>query len=123
MDLNLNSFLIGSEDPARLVDFYTKVFGDPQWNDGGYTGWQLGAGSLMVGPHDQVKGTNASPGRLIWNLETSDVRGEFDRIAGTGADVVQEPYTPGGDDSDLLVCTFADPDENYFQLATPMPTS
>jgi hypothetical protein len=35
----------------------------------------------------------------------------------------QEPYTPGegGDDSlEMLVCTFADPDGNYFQLLSPM---
>ena len=122
MDLKLNSILIGSEDPGRLVDFYTKVFGDPQWSDGGYTGWQVGAAGVMIGPHDQVKGKNAVPGRLIWNLETADVRGEFDRIAGTGATVVHEPYAPGGDAaSDMLLCTFADPDDNYFQLATPMP--
>ena len=124
MDLKLNSILIGSEDPGRLVDFYTKVFGDPQWSDGGYTGWQVGAAGVMIGPHDQVKGKNAVPGRLIWNLETADVRGEFDRIAGTGATVVHEPYAPGGDAaSDMLLCTFADPDDNYVQLATPMPMS
>ena len=36
--MNLNSILIGSENPERLVDFYTKLFGQPTWNEGGYTG-------------------------------------------------------------------------------------
>ncbi len=51
------------------------------------------------------------------NFSTSDVRGEFERIKGLGAEAVAEPYEPGG--GDMLMCTFADPDGNYFQLATP----
>ena len=27
--MNFNSILIGSEDPQRLVDYYTKLFGQP----------------------------------------------------------------------------------------------
>jgi len=120
--MSLNSILIGSEDPARLVAYYSKVFGEPGWSDGGYTGWQLGAGYLMVGPHDEVKGQNAEPGRLIWNIETPDVQAEFDRLVGLGATVIAEPYSPGDgeDESQMLLCTFADPDGNYFQLASPM---
>jgi hypothetical protein len=71
--MELNSILIGSENPDRLAEYYKKLFGEPQWSDGGYVGWQIGAGSITVGPHDQVKGKNAQPGRLIWNIETSDV--------------------------------------------------
>ena len=33
---------INSEDPARLVEFYTRVLGEPCFSDGGYTGWMLG---------------------------------------------------------------------------------
>ena len=73
----------------------------------------------MIGPHDQVKGKNLQPGRLIWNLETADVKSEADRIVEAGATMIQEPYDPG-DDGTTLICTFADPDGNYFQLATPM---
>ncbi len=120
MDLNLNSILIGSEDPQRLVGYYTKILGEPGWSEGGYTGWQVGTGFVMVGPHDQVKGKNEQPGRLIWNLQTSDVKSEFDRIVAAGGKVVQEPYTPEGAGSDMVICTFADPDDNYFQVATPM---
>ena len=79
--MNLNSILIGSEDPQRLVDFYTRLFGAPGWDGGGYTGWSIGSGSITVGPHDQVKGRNAHPGRIIWNIETPDVEGEFEPVA------------------------------------------
>ena len=119
--MELNSILIGSDQPDRLSEYYTKLFGTPEWDEGGYTGWRIGSGGITVGPHDQVKGKNTQPGRLIWNLETDDVRGEFDRISATGATVVQEPYSPGGEGApDILLCTFADPDDNYFQLASPM---
>ena len=121
--MNFAGILIGSEDPDRLVEYYSKVLGAPGFSDGGYTGWQIGNGWLTIGPHDQVKGKNASPGRIIWNIETSDVRGDLERFRGAGATVVHEPYTPGdGEESDdMLIATFADPDDNYFQLMSPMP--
>jgi predicted enzyme related to lactoylglutathione lyase len=117
--VNLNSILIGSEDPQRLAEFYTGLFGKPTMEDGGYTGWQIGSGWLSVGPHDQVTGKNPHPGRVIWNIETPDVQAEFDRLKAAGATVVQEPYNPGGG-AEFLIATFADPDDNYFQLMSPM---
>jgi predicted enzyme related to lactoylglutathione lyase len=75
----------------------------------------------MIGEHSEVKGTSKEPARIIWNLETDDVKGEFDRIKGTGARVVQELYNPAGDEGDFLMATFADPDGNYFQIASPAP--
>jgi predicted enzyme related to lactoylglutathione lyase len=117
--MSLNSILIGSEDPKRLADYYTKLFGEPGWNDGGYTGWLIGTGAVTVGPHDQVKGRNTQPGRIIWNIETPDVKSEFDRFMAAGATVVQEPYQPGGG-AEGWIATFSDPDDNYFQLMSPM---
>ncbi|MGH2721758.1 MAG: hypothetical protein ACRDJO_09155, partial [Actinomycetota bacterium] len=60
--MNLNSVLIGSEDPERLTTYYGKLLGNPGWDQGGFTGWQIGTGWLTVGPHDQVTGPNAHPG-------------------------------------------------------------
>ena len=119
--MNLNSVLIGSEDAPRLAAFYSGLFGDPVWQDGGYTTWQIGTGSLTVGPHDAVKGRNAAPGRVIWNIEADDVSGEFERMRAAGATVVAEPYQMAGmEDFDGYIATLADPDDNYFQLITPM---
>jgi predicted enzyme related to lactoylglutathione lyase len=117
--MNLNSILLGTEDPQRLKDYYTRVFGDPAWDEGGYVGWQIGTGSITVGPHDQVKGKNAQPGRVIWNIETDDVQGDFDRLTAAGATTVREPYKPD-EGSDMWIATLADPDDNYFQLMSAM---
>jgi predicted enzyme related to lactoylglutathione lyase len=117
--VNLNSILIGSANPQRLVDYYTKLFGVPGWSEGGYNGWQIGTGFVTVGLHDQVSGSNTQPGRLIWNIETADVAGEFRRLEAAGATVVREPYQPG-ETPDAWIATFSDPDNNYFQLMSPM---
>jgi predicted enzyme related to lactoylglutathione lyase len=117
--MNLIGILIGSEDPQRLTDYYTKIFDKPGFEEGGYTGWQIGSGWLTIGPHDQVKGKNAQPGRVIWNIETPDVLGEFERFKAAGATVIREPYHPG-EETEMWIATFADPDDNYFQLGSPM---
>lgn len=115
----MNSILIGSENPNELIDYYTRVLGKPTWEESGITGWQLGTGGVLIGKHDQVKGKNTSPGRVIWNIETPDVKQRFDEFKAAGATVVQEPYQPG-DDGDMWIATFADPDNNYFQLVSVM---
>ena len=117
--MNFNSILIGSEDPKRLVEYYTRLFGQPTMADGEYTGWLIGSGFVALGPHSDVHGKNAAPGRLIWNIETPDVRGEFERLKAAGALVIREPYELGGAPGSAIA-TLADPDDNYFQLMSPM---
>lgn len=115
--MNLNSILIGSADPQRLAEYYTKLFGAVGWAEGGYNGWAIGSGYVTVGPHDQVHGTNTEPGRIIWNIESTDVKADFARLQAAGATVVREPYQPG-EAPDAWIATFADPDGNYFQLVS-----
>jgi len=120
--LNLNTVMICSEDPQALSAFYTKVLGEPGWQDGGYVGWQAGSATLMIGPHSEVKGRNEMPGRIIVKLGSPDLQGEFERIKGLGATVEHEPYQPGDGAPEMWLATFEDPDGNFFQLASPMPT-
>ena len=77
---------------------------------------------LVIGPHSEVQGRNQQPGRIMLNLATPDVKAEFERIKAVDAEVVAEPYEPGGGGG-MLMCTFADPDGNYFQLSTPWDPS
>ena len=119
--MNFTGIMIGSQDPQRLADYYTKLFGQPAWAEMGYTGWQIGSGYVTVGPHSEVTGKSTHPGRVIWNIESTDVKGDFDRLEAAGATVVRTPYNPGEATGDDLIATFADPDDNYFQLMSPMP--
>ena len=119
--MNFNNILIGSENPQALAAFYGKLFGEPTYQDESYSTWQLGSGAVSIGPHSEVKGRNVSPGRLIWNIETTDVKGEAEKFKAAGAAVVAEPYSFEGY-PDAWIATFEDPDGNYFQLMTPMPS-
>ena len=56
---------------------------------------------------------------MLWNLESADVRADFERLVAAGAIVVREPYGMGDEESGLIA-TLADPDDNYFQLMSPM---
>ena len=116
MALNLNSIMIGSEDPKALGEFYEKVFNKaPDWSDGGWYGWNMGSASFSVGPHSEVMGKAKEPQRVMFNLETEEVKEEFERIKSHGAETIKEPYEMEGG----WIATFADPDGNYFQLMTP----
>ncbi len=117
--MDFNNLLIGTDDPQRLTDYYRKLFGEPTYEDGGYTTWQIGSGYISVGAHSEVTGKSTHPGRIIWNIETRDVQAEFDRMKAAGAIVIKEPYGFEGY-PDAMIATFADPDDNYFQLMTPM---
>lgn len=118
--LNLNSLLLFSQNPKKLAAFYKKVLGtEPSWNEGEYQGFQAGDGHLIIGPHDKVKGKSKNPERIIFNFETSNVKKEFERVKELGAKVVAQPYHPGEEPS-MWLATLADPDGNYFQLASPM---
>jgi|SRR3989344_265220 len=117
--LNLNSLLLFSDQPKKLGEFYRKVFQvKPNWEESDWIGFTVGSGSIAIGPHDKVKGKNKTPERMMFNLETTDVQGEFKRVQKLGAQVIVKPYHPMEDEKSW-VATFADPDGNYFQLTTP----
>lgn len=117
--MDFNNILIGTDQPERLFEYYTKLLGKPAFSDSNYSSWQIGRGFLSVGAHSEVHGKNAEPGRMIWNIETADVKEVFARFVAAGAIVVREPYSFEGF-PDSLIATLADPDGNYFQLMTPM---
>ena len=117
--MNFNSILIGSDNPQAMVDYYTKILGEPGFSEGGYTGWQIGTGFMTVAAHSEVHGRNPMPGRLIWNIESTDVKADFERFKAAGAVVITAPYEMEGAPRSQIA-TFEDPDGNYFQLLTPM---
>jgi predicted enzyme related to lactoylglutathione lyase len=114
--LNLNSIMIGTSQFKEMASFYEKIIGKkPDMLDGEWVGWQVGASFLGIGTHSEMKGKAKEFGRVMFNLETKEVKKEFERIKKLGAKVVKEPYDMGG----AWIATFSDPDGNYFQLMTP----
>jgi len=89
-----------------------------RWADDWY-GYEVGTGSLMIGPHSEVHGRSKEPARIMIGLETEDVPGQFARIRDAGAEVVAEPYHPDGAGEGFWLATLADPDGNYLQLSSP----
>lgn len=108
--------MIGSAQPKVLAAFYEKVFGKkPDMADGEWAGWLVGKVFFSVGAHSEVRGKAKEPQRVLFNFETSKIKEEYDRIVKLGAVSVKEPYDMQG----MWIATLADPDGNYFQLATP----
>jgi len=114
--LNLNSLMVGTSQPEVMSEFYTKIFAKPaDMVDGDWHGWQVGKAFFSVGKHSEIHGNSKEPQRLIFNLETKEVKAEFNRMKSLGAQVIKEPYEM----ESMMIATLADPDGNYFQLMTP----
>jgi predicted enzyme related to lactoylglutathione lyase len=116
--MKLSTVMISSENPKKLQEFYGKFLNNVVWEEGEWLAYDVGGVGLLIGPHSDVKGKNQTPGRVIFTFETPDVKGEFDRISATGAEVIATPYHPG-ESPDMWLATFADVDGNFFQLASP----
>src|SRR5687768_1032735 len=88
--LDLNSILICTSNPEPLTKFYEALFQKPVDE---MMGWQVGSVNVMVMEHSEVKGKNTQGPRVMFNMVTEDVPGEFARIkAIEGSEVVKEPY-------------------------------
>lgn len=103
--------------PKVMADFYEKVFEKPaDMVEDSWHGWKVGGIFFSIGEHSEAKGKAKDPVRIIVNLETTQVKEEFERIKKIeGAEVIKEPYEIQG----AWIATLADPDGNYFQLMTP----
>jgi predicted enzyme related to lactoylglutathione lyase len=118
--MKISGVMIGSENTKPLGDFYTKIFGKPGWQQDDWYGFDIGGGSLMIGPHSEVKGKSNEPARIMIVVLSDDVRKDFSQLKDLGAEVVAEPYQPNDKEMpDIWLATVADPDGNYLQLTTP----
>lgn len=108
--------MVGTSQPEAMAEFYKKIFDkDPDMEEGGWYGWQVGSTFFSLGEHSEVVGQAKEPQRIMLNFETTEVKEEFERMRDAGATVIKEPYEMGG----AWIATLADPDGNYFQLMTP----
>lgn len=132
MDITIHSSFLPHDDPEASLAFYRDTLGFEVRLDVGYGGMRW----ITVGPPDQP-GTSivlyppfAAPGitdderRTIVEmmakgtyatilLATRDLDGTFERVEGSGAEVVQEPTEqPYG----LRDCAFRDPAGNLVRI-------
>jgi uncharacterized glyoxalase superfamily protein PhnB len=132
MDISIFSAFLPQDDPDAALAFYRDILGFEVRNDVGYGGMRW----ITVGPPGQP-GTSivlhppgADPGvtdderRTIAEmmakgtygiivLATEDLDGAFDRLAASGAEVVQEPTEqPYG----IRDCAFRDPAGNMVRI-------
>src|SRR3954469_23736041 len=95
--LTFNSIMIGTSQAKALAEFYEKVFGKPaDMNQGEWYMWQSGNCAISVAEHSEVKGQAKEPARIILNLETKQVKEEFERLKNLKVTVIKEPYEMGG---------------------------
>ncbi len=118
--LNFNSVLLSTEDVNKLSEFYAKVFEKKaDMDEETYKGFLVGSCFLSIGQHDKIHGQNPNPDRILFNFESSDVKGEAERISKIeGVSIIKEPYSMG-EDNKYWIATFADPDGNFFQVVSP----
>jgi predicted enzyme related to lactoylglutathione lyase len=131
MNLSISHCFITVLDQDAALDFYTNVMGLEARTDAEFEGMRW----LTVGPPSQpdVEIALLTPpaflpeedreqmsslvakgvmGTVIFR--TDDVRGDFDRIAASGAEVTQEPTEmPYG----VIDCAVRDPSGNHLRLA------
>ena len=114
--MDFNSILIGSEDPKRLIEYYTKLFGAPIWE--GRLHWVATRERMDNGGTPRSgQGSQRPSGKD--HLEHRDRRCKG-RVR--SAQVRRWRCRPGairtwGGNADRHLCR---PDDNYFQLISPM---
>lgn len=119
--MKLQGIMVFAESPEKLEAFYKEVFGkEAEWKADGYARFDLEGAWLTVRPHSEVHGSSHNPEQVMFNVETADVKAEFERIKDIGAKVIAKPYNPMDDGDGGLMYTFADPGGNYFQITAPM---
>ncbi len=117
--MKISGVMLGSENPSKLAEFYTKILGKPGWGQEDWYGFNVG-GVIMIGPHSLVKGQNPAPERIIIVFQSEDIKSDYEKLLSAGAEKVAEPYQPDSEKQpDAWLATVSDPDKNYIQLATP----
>jgi predicted enzyme related to lactoylglutathione lyase len=113
---DLGSLLLASRDPARLAAWYADAFGVQSDADGFH---HFGRFGVMFVHRDDVAEEAVEPGRVLLNLEVSDIAGVAGHLAAMGAPSVA-PVEYREDDG-AWFSTVADPDGNHVQVIQLTP--
>jgi catechol 2,3-dioxygenase-like lactoylglutathione lyase family enzyme len=112
----LESLLLASRDPGRLLTWYCNAFGVKPDVDGFL---HFGRVSVLIVPSDAVAASTAEPGRVLLNWEVGDIEGIARHLAEMGApEVAPIEYRKDGG---AWFHTVSDPDGNYVQVIQLTP--
>jgi predicted enzyme related to lactoylglutathione lyase len=114
-----NTFVnITSDNPERLMKFYTDVVGlskNPNMGDGAV---DAGATTIGFDGHSDTKGAAKEPSRVIIDFFVDDIAAEQKRLEAAG---VKFSRSQGKEYWGGIISTFADPDGNLVQLIEYRP--
>lgn len=117
--------MIYSENPDKLVKFYTDVLEMKILNefklpdDYGYKLQVSETSELFIGRHSEVKSKNKDPFRHMHTFYTDDVKDWYKKVKDNPeVEIICKPEpTPGTDEKNpRLVCTILDPEGNCLQF-------
>jgi len=114
--LGLAGVLIWTERErfGAMAEFYRDRLGlRPRTHKPDFINFDWDGVRLSVSVHDQVRGVNRDPARIMINLRVDDVRAVHARLARAGVAFTRPPET---EDWGGTVATFGDPDGNLIQL-------
>jgi len=117
----LESFMLFSEDAAKLAKFYKekvglKTTGEFEMGDKGQEVYAFGfskTSDLYIVDEVTVKGKNKTPQRFTLNLEVDDIKKEVKRLKAKKVKLYMDTYHLQGYG---WAAAFADVDGNCFQL-------
>ena len=118
MKVNTLFVNLTSEDPQRLMKFYSDVVGLPKKPEMGEGALDAGGATLGFDGHSETKGSTKEPTRVLIDLFVDDVAAEQSRLEARGVKFIRsagKEYWGG------VISTFLDPDGNYCQIIEYKP--
>jgi catechol 2,3-dioxygenase-like lactoylglutathione lyase family enzyme len=114
--MTAHSMLLGSTDPGRLLDWYSRAFETEADVENGILSFSTGF-TIKVEQRDDVAATTPEPGRHIVNVHVTDARAAEKHLDALGVTwlVRPEEREPG------IFGTLVDPDGNYVQVIEFFP--
>jgi predicted enzyme related to lactoylglutathione lyase len=119
-DMKVSNTLVNitSENPERLMKFYTEVVGLPKNPNMGDGAVDAGGTTLGFDGHSQIRGATKEPERVLIDFFVDDIATEQKRLEAAGVTFIRsqgKEYWGG------IISTFADPDGNLVQLIEYRP--
>jgi len=117
----IEAVMLHSANPRQLAEFYEKkvglkLVGEYEMGEKGEEVFELGfekGPALYINPHSEIHTESHEPERIFINFEVGDIDKAVAKMASAGVKVIKEKYHIEGYG---YMATYADPDNNYFQL-------